>query len=304
MPQAPHAKQVFIICGATATGKTALAIKAASWLHTEIISCDSRQCYRETTIGVAKPSPDELKLVPHHFINSHSIHEEVNAAIFEEYALKVTNDLLQTHNSVVMVGGTGLYIKAFTQGIDLIPAIDSSIRHNIIEGYKANGIGWLQQLVEREDAEYYQTGENKNPQRLMRALEVIRGTGKSIRTFQTGIATARNFEVRKVAIDVEREELIRRIDLRVDQMMDAGLLEEAEGLYQWRHLPALKTVGYSEIFQYMDGAISLADAVEQIKIHTRQYAKRQLTWFRKDKQITWMKADQFHAFLETHFPNA
>ncbi|HSB92248.1 MAG TPA: tRNA (adenosine(37)-N6)-dimethylallyltransferase MiaA [Flavitalea sp.] len=291
MPQAPNAKRVIIICGATATGKTALAINAARHFQTEIISCDSRQCYREMTIGVAKPSPGELQEVPHHFINSHSIHEEVNAAIFQDYALNKCNELFVHHDTVVMVGGTGLYIKAFAEGIDEIPPIDPSFRKQIVEEYQSRGLSWLQQAVRSEDPLYFSTGEIQNPQRLMRALEVIRGTGKSIRSYQRGQSIQRDFEITKIAIDVPREELNQRINHRVDVMMESGLFEEAKGLYPYRHLPALKTVGYAELFDHFEGKLSLTEAIDRIKINTRQYAKRQLTWFKKDKEVMWGKGE-------------
>jgi tRNA dimethylallyltransferase len=288
MPQAPNAKRVIIICGATATGKTALAIDAALHFKTEIISCDSRQCYREMNIGVAKPSVEELQQVPHHFINSHSIHEEVNAAVFEQYALNKCTELFTSHDTIVMVGGTGLYIKAFVEGIDMIPAIDPSIRTGIIEDYQANGLQWLQHAVQSEDPIYFATGEIQNPQRLMRALEVMRGTGKSIRSYQQGQPVERDFSITKIALDIPREELNDRINRRVDHMMQAGLLREVESLYAYRELPALKTVGYAELFDYIDGKLSLPEAIERIKINTRQYAKRQMTWFRKDKEVKWI----------------
>lgn len=284
-------KRVRVICGATATGKTAYAIKLAKELNTEIISCDSRQCYREMNIGVAKPSAEELALVPHHFISSHSIFEEVNAAVFEQYALNVCERLFRDHDEVIMVGGTGLYIKAFTDGIDLIPAIEPSIRQDIVEEYSKNGIAWLQEIVRLEDPEYYSAGEILNPQRLMRALEVMRGTGRSIRSFQTGKKAQRPFIVEKIGLDIPRHILHQRINHRVDLMMEAGLLEEVKNLYRFRELPALRTVGYTELFEYLEGKSSLGEAVERIKTNTRQYARRQLTWFRRDPAIRWISPE-------------
>lgn len=289
MPQEKgNPKRVLIICGATATGKTAYAIRLALERNTHIISCDSRQCYREMNIGVAKPSAEELALVPHYFINSHSIFDDVNAAVFEQYALSRCDKLFQEHQDIIMVGGTGLYIKAFTDGIDRIPDIEAPIRLNILADYSKNGLPWLQQAVQREDPEYYAAGEIQNPQRLMRALEVVRGTGRSIRSFQTGKKVQRPFQVQKIGLDVPKEVLHQRINHRVDLMMEAGLLREVESLFVYRHLPALRTVGYTELFDYLEGKWSLPEAVDRIKINTRQYAKRQLTWFRRDPAIQWI----------------
>lgn len=274
-------KKAIIIGGPTASGKTGLAISLANHYHTEIISCDSRQCYREMTIGVAKPFEEELAQAPHHFIDSHSIHDEVNAAVFEKYALQKSAEIFQSHDQLIMVGGTGLYIKAFTDGIDAIPEIDPSIREQIISDYQLKGMHWLQQCVQQEDPVYYQSGEILNPQRLMRALEVKRGTGKSIREFQKQQKTERDFKVIKLAIDIPREVLVRNINARVDEMVKNGLVEEVRSLLPFKNLLPLKTVGYQEIFDYFDNKCSLEDAIERIKINTRQYAKRQVTWLKK-----------------------
>lgn len=274
-------KKAIIIGGPTASGKTGLAISLANHYHTEIISCDSRQCYREMTIGVAKPSEEELAQAPHHFIDSHSIHDEVNAAVFEKYALQKSAEIFQSYDQLIMVGGTGLYIKAFTDGIDAIPEIDPSIREQIISDYQLKGMHWLQQCVQQEDPVYYQSGEILNPQRLMRALEVKRGTGKSIREFQKQQKTERDFKVIKLAIDIPREVLVRNINARVDEMVKNGLIEEVRSLLPFKNLLPLKTVGYQEIFDYFDNKCSLEDAIERIKINTRQYAKRQVTWLKK-----------------------
>lgn len=297
MAEASGNKRVIIICGATATGKTALAIDTAKLLHTSIISCDSRQCYREMSIGVAKPSDEELAAVPHYFINSHSITDTVNAAVFESYALNVADKLFKHSDHVIMAGGTGLYIKAFEQGIDPIPAISPDIRQAIVEEYTKNGLDWLQSVVRSEDPLFYDTGETRNPQRLMRALEVMRGTGQSIRSYQQGAKVNRPFAVEKIGIELPKELLHERINARVDQMMADGLLQEVESLVEFHQLPALRTVGYAEIFAYLDGQLGLDEAIERIKINTRQYAKRQMTWFRRDPTIRWISPAEFATVL-------
>lgn len=277
-----------IISGPTASGKTALAIELALHLQTSIISADSRQCFRELNIGVAKPSPQELEKVHHYFINSHSIHDEVNAAIFEKYALGSASAIFQKNKYAIMVGGTGLYIKAFCEGMDEIPAIDQSIRKNIISNYESSGLVWLQQQVQQQDPEYYAQGEIQNPQRLMRALEVKLSTGRSVISFQQQQKKQRPFRIIQLAIDLPRAVLYDRIDNRVDEMMKNGLLDEVKQLMLFKDLNALQTVGYRELFSHLQGEISLERAVELIKQNTRHYAKRQLTWFKKDESIRWI----------------
>ncbi|WP_276484716.1 tRNA (adenosine(37)-N6)-dimethylallyltransferase MiaA [Paraflavitalea pollutisoli] len=280
-----------VIVGPTAVGKTALAIRVAQQFGTSIISADSRQCFREMTIGVAKPSPEELAAVPHYFINSHSIHEDVNAAVFEQYALQAVKKITSTHPVVVMTGGTGLYVKAFCEGLDDIPAVLPTVREEIAQQYELDGISWLQQQVAAEDPLYYSTGEIHNPQRLIRALEVKRSTGQSIRHFQQGKKAARDFRIVKIGLELPRPELYRNINQRVENMVQAGQVEEARSLLPWRSLNALQTVGYNELFDYFEGAGTLATAVEAIKTNTRHYAKRQLTWFRKDPAIQWFSPE-------------
>jgi tRNA dimethylallyltransferase len=283
----PRQKTVIIVLGPTASGKTAAAIDLASRYKTEIISADSRQCFRELNIGVARPSTEELKAVPHHFIATHSIHEEVTAASFEQYALTKAAELFINHDVVVMAGGTGLYIKAFCEGLDTIPAIPSAIRDTITKSYEERGLSWLQEQVKEKDPAFYESGEIQNPQRMMRALEVVEYTGQSILSFRKNKKTERAFAIIKVGIDLPKEELHRRIHYRTDQMLDHGLLQEVKDLKPYQHLNALQTVGYKEIFDYLDNKISLEKAVEDIKTNTRQYAKRQMTWFRKDPDILW-----------------
>ena len=280
-------KTCIIIVGPTAVGKTAVAIQLAQHFKTEIISADSRQCFREINLGVAKPSVEELQLVKHHFINSHSINETLNAAIFEQYALNKTKQLLKEHDVVIMVGGTGLYVKTFAHGIDEVPVIKPEIRDQIIADYEWEGLEWLQKEVEKNDPLYFAKGEIKNPQRLMRALEVKLSTGTSIIEFQTQQKRNRDFNIIQIGLEIPKEDLHKRINSRVDAMMQNGLLEEVQSLVPHKQLNALQTVGYREIFGHLIGDLTLEDAVEAIKINTRQYAKRQMTWFKKDEDVQW-----------------
>ena len=280
-------KTCILIVGPTAVGKTSLAIQVAQHFSTEIISCDSRQCYRELNIGVAKPTDDELALIPHHFINSHSISELVNAASFEKYAVEKSAEIFTKHDVAIMVGGTGLYAKAFCDGIDEIPAIEESTKQHINRQYLQYGLGWLQDEVKANDPAYYARGEIKNPHRLLRALEVKLSTGQSILDFQTQQKKSRAFSIIKIGLEIPRAVLVERINDRVDMMLKEGLEEEVKSLLAWQHLNALQTVGYKELFQCIGGELSLPQATEAIKINTRQYAKRQMTWFKKDTGIHW-----------------
>jgi tRNA dimethylallyltransferase len=283
----PTTPTVIIIVGPTAVGKTAAAVRLAQKLHTKIISADSRQCYRELDIGVAKPSTDELEAVHHYFVNSHSIESEVNAAAFEELALGWVEEIFRTTPVAVMVGGTGLYIRAFTDGLDSIPPVDASIRSRVRRDFEEQGLGWLQEEIKKYDPAFYSQGELQNPQRVMRALEVRMSTGQSILSFRTREPRRRPFAVQTIGLQLPKEELHRRIHARVDNMMAAGLADEVKRLLPWRNHNALQTVGYKELFEYLDGKYTLAEAVAAIKTNTRQYAKRQLTWFRRDLSVRW-----------------
>jgi tRNA dimethylallyltransferase len=291
-------KTVVIIAGPTAVGKTAVAIQLAKHFQTEIISADSRQCFKELNIGVARPSENELKEVAHHFIASHSVQQEVTAITFEQYTLLKAKELFQQHDSIIMVGGTGLYIKAFCEGMDVIPEIDPVIRKQVIQSYTTNGIGWLKEQLQEKDPVFSQAGEMQNPQRMMRALEVVESTGQSILTFRKGEKVTRDFNIIKIGLELPREELLQHINARVDKMMGAGLIEEVRRLFPFKNLNALQTVGYKELFDYLDDKISLADAVSQIKTNTRQYAKRQMTWFKKDAAIKWFSPLQVKEMIE------
>jgi tRNA dimethylallyltransferase len=288
----PQQPTVIIIVGPTAVGKTSLAIEIANHFNTDIISADSRQCYQELSIGVAKPTTAELAAAQHYFIGSHSINEEVNAGVFEKYALDAAAQIFKTNTVAVMVGGTGLYIKSFCEGIDAMPGIVPALRNSIIEDYEKNGLAWLQEQIANNDPDYFNhTHEKNNPQRLMRALEIVLATGKSITHFQSAQKVTRPFNILKIGLSMPREILNERINSRVDAMMEEGLLQEVISLLPSAHVNALQTVGYQEIFAHLRGDISLQDAVVQIKQHTRQYAKRQVTWFKKDAAVNWLELD-------------
>jgi len=285
-------KKVYIIAGPTAVGKTAIAISLAEQLQTDIVSADSRQCYKEMTIGTAKPTREELQRVKHYFIDEFSVTESLTAADFERLALGYLGEIFKEKDVAVVCGGTGLYIKALCEGLDAMPDVDDVITHEINELYETKGLEWLQQSVQYEDPEYYKQGEIKNPARLIRALIFKRSTGESIVNFRTGDKKQRPFEIVKVGLELSREVLYEHINYRVDKMMEEGLLDEVKRLYARRHLKNLQTVGYTELFDYMDGRYSLEEAVNKIKQNTRNYAKRQMTWFRKDKEMNWIKADE------------
>jgi tRNA dimethylallyltransferase len=271
-------------------GKTKYAIELAQKLKTEIISADARQCYQELNIGVARPSNEELDQVKHHFIASHSIQDTVNAGVFEHYALSKSAELLAQYGSVVLVGGTGLYIKAFVEGMDQIPAIDPAIRIQIQQDVSTKGIEWLQDQVKQLDPDYWAIadhGEQQNTQRLSRALEVITGTGQSILRFQNQSKKERPFNIQKIGIEMPRAQLYDRINQRVVQMVKMGLEEEVRSLRPQFHLNALQTVGYQEWLPYFEGQQSKEAVVQAIQQNTRHYAKRQMTWFKKDADVKW-----------------
>ena len=283
-------KTVYIIVGPTAVGKTSLAIQLAKHLQTEIISADARQCYRELDIGVARPSQEELNQVPHHFIANHSIHEIVNASVFEKEALVITEKLFQQKEHIVMVGGTGLYIKAFCEGLDDIPSIDPSVRSSIIESYESNGLIWLQEQLKQKDPVYWEQAEQENPQRLMRALEVMEGLGKSILSFQGHQKKQRPFEIKLIGLEMDRSILYDRINARVLQMIADGLEQEVQSLLPQFSLNALQTVGYREWLPYFNQEQTKEQVIAAIQQNTRQYAKRQMTWFKKDPSVQWFNA--------------
>jgi tRNA dimethylallyltransferase len=277
-----------VIAGPTASGKTGVAIQLAQHFQTQIISCDSRQCYREMDLGVAKPSLEELSLVPHYFINSHSIQDAVDAAAYERLGLKVLEEIFSTHRIAIVVGGTGLYLKALCEGVDQMPAIPDEIRNSVRTLFEKEGLAGLHETLKKTDPAYFASGEIMNPQRVMRALEISMHTGTSILSLQTKQAQQRPFRILYIGMDVPRETLYQRINKRVDEMIDAGLADEVKTLLPYRKLNALQTVGYTEFFDFYDGNCTLAQAVDKIKQHTRNYAKRQITWFKKINGMHWM----------------
>jgi len=281
-------KTVIIITGPTASGKTELAMDLARHFQTSIISADSRQCYRELNIGVAKPSREQLDEIKHAFIDSHSIREDVNAAIFESLAIAFCDEVFSKRDVVVMSGGTGLYIKAFREGLDEIPVVDEGVREEIQKSYKEQGLAWLKESVRKSDPIFYESGEMANPQRMMRALEVVQSTGRSIISFRNRQKKLRPFRILEFAIRLPRKELYKRINERTDKMIDQGLLDEVISLLPDQHLNALHTVGYAELFDYLLGKTRLQDSITMIKQNTRHYAKRQITWMNKNENLVWL----------------
>ena len=278
------AKHCIIIAGPTAVGKTTAAINLALQLGTEIVSADSRQCYREMKIGVARPTEEELQQVKHHFIATHTVTENITAASFAAEARATLQEIFLKHDHAIVCGGTGLYIKALTEGLDDIPVIDENIRKEVSALFENKGIDAIRNELLNSDPSFAASGDIHNPARMMRALEVVLATGKSIRAFQKGSQLSdeeRGFSISYRIMELPREELYMRINQRVDQMVKIGLEEEVRSLIPYRDRPALQTVGYQEFFHYFDGLCSREEAIEKIKQHTRNYAKRQVTWFRR-----------------------
>lgn len=288
---------LLLVVGPTAVGKTNLCLKLAKKFQTEIISCDSRQFYREMNLGTAKPTESELLEVPHHLINTLSITEEYDVRKFEKDALQALDLIFEKSNVAILTGGSGLFADAVTDGLDEIPEVDSEIRQRIIAEYEQKGLSWLQAELEKADPEYFELVDRSNPQRLMRGLEVFRGTGSKFSGFRIKKKIIRNFTTLKIGLERDREELYRRIDQRMDQMIQDGLLEEAKALFPYRHLNALQTVGYTEIFGYLEGLYDWDETVRLLKRNSRRYAKRQLTWFRRDEEIRWFHPDQLEEVL-------
>ncbi len=292
------ANTLICVCGPTAVGKTAMAIAIAKHFHCEIISFDSRQFYRELSIGTAVPSANELAAAKHHFIHDRSINNSVNAGSFEKEALAKLEELFTRNPIVVAVGGTGLYLRALLEGMDDLPSIPGEIRQAILADYDREGLSFLQDEVARLDPQYWLKVDQKNPQRLIRALELLRHSGKTMDTLQKAEKKLRPFKALKIGLNMERPDLYEGINKRVDLMFASGLVEEVKSLQEHRHQNALQTVGYSELFCHFEGDLSLEEARNEIKKNSRRYAKRQLTWFRRDPEINWFSPQQEIAILE------
>lgn len=285
----PNKKTLISIVGPTAIGKTALAIQVAQHFNTEIISADSRQFFREMEIGTAKPSPDELAAAQHHFINSHSINQLFSTGDFEVEGLQKLAEIFDQHHTAIMVGGSGLYVNALINGLDEMPEIDLSVREKLNQQFEIKGLSSIQEQLSILDPEYFAKVDQNNPQRMIRGLEVFLSTGKKLSSMLSATKKVRPFNIIKIGLNTDRAILYDRINRRVDQMITSGLVEEVKSLWSFREYNALNTVGYSEIFDYLDGKIALEDAINAIKQNTRRFAKRQLTWFRRDEEIKWFE---------------
>lgn len=288
---------LIVVVGPTAVGKTAVAIRLAQHFKTEVISADSRQVYRELEIGTAKPSSGDRAAVPHHLVDSRSIFDDFDAGAYAIESSALLEQLFRSHARVILSGGSGLYIKALLEGFDDLPEIPAEVRQAVMTDYEKGGLKNLQEELRRKDPDYYDAVDKKNPQRLMRALEVIRQGGKPFSSYHTRSKKKLPFDVLKIGLNMKREELYKRIDLRLDDMIGKGLFEEAERLFPHRLLPALQTVGYQEIFGYLEGRYDREEAIRLLKRNSRRYAKRQLTWFRKDASVQWFHPDDWNAIL-------
>lgn len=282
-------KWLIAVVGPTASGKTDLSIELAENFKTEIISADSRQFYRELNIGVAKPSPEQLSKVSHHFIGHLSILDPYNAGKFEADALALLDSLFRTHDVVILTGGSGLFVKAVLEGFDKIPPVDEYSKNRARQAFREKGITFLQEELQIADPAYLQHTDPKNPVRLIRALEVFYSTGKPFSSFHLQKKTERSFQTIQIGLDVPRAILYERIDTRIEEMIRNGLPDEAKNLFAFRHLEALQTVGYAELFDFLEGKNSFDEAVALIRQHSRNFAKRQMTWFNKMKGIRWME---------------
>jgi tRNA dimethylallyltransferase len=291
-------KKLVVIAGPTAVGKTDLSIEVARLFSTEIISADSRQFYKEMNAGTAKPTARQLKEIKHHFINSLSVTQDYNAGQFEVDCIKVLEKLFQQHDVLVMAGGAGLYINAVLHGVDDLPKADAGIRKSLNEKFEKEGIDSLQKQLQQLDPEHYKKADIQNPQRIMRALEVCLVSGKTYSSFLGNKNVKRDFDAVVIGLQDEKEMLYNRINERVDQMITNGLEEEVKNLLPYKNNNALRTVGYKEMVQYLEGAISLEEAIELIKKNTRNYAKRQMTWFRKMKEISWFNTGENEKVLK------
>ena len=289
---------LIIVLGPTGVGKSDISIQLAKHYHSEIVSADSRQFFRELSIGTAVPSSEDLKIVPHHFIQNKSIHDYYNVSEYESEALRLINNLFVKVNPIILTGGSMLYVDTVCNGIDDIPTVDPEIRDDVIRWYEQNGIEALRQRLLEIDPEYYQIVDLNNPKRLLHAVEIHQMTGQPLTSFRKKTIKERPFRIIKVGINQDRNVLYDRINQRVLKMMDAGLLDEAMTVYPYRKLNSLNTVGYKELFSYLDGECTLDEAIDLIQRNTRKYARKQLTWFRRDEKIKWFEPEQIREIIE------
>lgn len=292
-----NAKRLITIVGPTGAGKTSVSIAVAKVFNTEVVSSDSRQLYKDLVIGTAAVTPDEMDGVPHHFVGVLDVKTAFNAFEYEKQALKVIQDRFTSHDNLVMCGGSMMYIDAICKGIDVMPDVDMAIRAQLKQRVEDEGLASLLDELKAADIDYYNTVDKQNPARVVHGLEVFLTTGKPISSFRKNTAKKRDFNITKIGVNMPRQELYNRINLRVDLMVEAGLIEEARQFYPYRDFNALKTVGYRELFSHFDGDITLDKAIELIKRNSRHYAKKQLTWFRKDTTTRWFEPQQIEGIL-------
>ena len=289
---------LIVLIGPTGVGKTDLSLELAERFHTDIVSADSRQIYANLPIGTAAPTPEQLKRVKHYFIGTLQLTDYYSAAQYEEDALKVLGELFQKHETVILTGGSMMYVDAICKGVDLIPTIEQETREMMQQKYHEQGLESLCQELKLLDPEYYQIVDRKNPKRIIHALEICYQTGQTYTSFRTHPKKERPFRMIKIGLTRPREELYTRINLRVDNMIENGLMEEALRVYPQRELNSLNTVGYKELFHYLDGVWTLEYAIEKIKVNTRTYARKQLTWFKHDSDIRWFHPDEKEAIFK------
>lgn len=291
-------KRLIVIIGPTAVGKTSFCVQLAQHFGIEVVSADSRQFYKEMQIGTAKPTTDEMQGIPHHLVNHISIHDTYTVADYEQDALQCLHQLFQKTNTAILTGGSGLFIKAVCEGLDEMPNIKKGIREDLMEIHAKSGLDPLLEELAAKDPTYFNEVDQNNYVRVIRALEVIRSSGKSFSSFRTGKKAKRPFDIIKIGLTRDREELYQRINLRMDLMLSEGLVDEAQQLYKYKHLPALKTVGYQELFDYWDNKYDWEKTIDLLKQNSRRYAKRQFTWFKKDKNINWFHPSELTEVLQ------